>query len=130
MNPFIKGIVFVIFIMILASLLGCHKDDIAPYRNAHLVLIDINNDSTYTYSDLTIPTMGWVELKNGEGKYSFTITNNIIEITSSENILKATHLESMYYIAERTPLEVSNKNTVRYNANYPPVYDEIFEFEY
>lgn len=78
-------------LFLLNFLTACSSEPV-PYKT-HVVLIDINEPATYTWSDLDDPNMGWVTLANGKGNYSFKIIGKKIVLESGNPIQSAKFLK-------------------------------------
>ena len=111
MKTIIKGLLWVSLWFLAAFLLGSCEPGLITIPNTEQVIIDIDNEEFYTFSDLNVPSMGWIEKDNGDG-YSFTIENGKATLTSGKQILTA-----KYYIGTMDrvgkELEITSKNTVK-----------------
>jgi|TARA_R100000501_G_C2618466_1_gene111948 hypothetical protein len=107
-------------------ILSCEKEDHLVIPNHEIVLIDMTNGDTYHYSNLETPELGWIEMANGEGTYTFTIVDKEIVLKSLKAIATAKYYEDTFDRQGRK-LEVGPNNEIQMLAEKENL---IFEFTY
>jgi hypothetical protein len=119
---FVLTVLAAIFILTLFT--SCDQEHLSG-EDAHVVLIDLDNEEYYTWSDLNYPAMNWQHLDNGEGNYEFKITGRTITLRSKRAIREAHYIKSSVK-PDRVKIPLQSNHEISYRVPETQ-HDKIFK---